>query len=168
MTRGDGAASGVHAQRPMPKRAAAVLLAAALAGFIGCLDRPPLQPLPPTTVPPDPEAAASRFVLEFMEQRAAGDEAGARTYLSPTAAEQFAAGAGGLTLTGGGGGFADWALLSLLQADPSSFEARVRVEETGGEAWEELLFVGVGPGPDGEPRDLTVRGAERRQAPPSP
>ena len=132
-----------------------------------CATPDPEGPLPPATVPPGPAAQATTFVLDFMAARARGDAAAAGLFLSPTAAAQYAAGGGGLTLTGDGEGFADWAVLAVEAADPSSWEARVRVEAADGTAWEELLFVGVGPGPDGEPRDLTVRGAERRPAPPA-
>ncbi|HUO86508.1 MAG TPA: hypothetical protein VM617_03890 [Thermoanaerobaculia bacterium] len=122
-------------------------------------------PLPGTTIPADRDERIRRFVLDFMEARAGGDEAAARLFLSPIAGEQFASGAGGLTLTGDGAGFEAWALLAVEAADPSSSEVRVRVESAAGEAWEELLFVGVGPGPDGTARELTVRGAERLPAP---
>jgi hypothetical protein len=122
-------------------------------------------PLPGTTIPADRDEWTNRFVLDFMAARAAGDEAAARLFLSPTAGEQFASGAGGLTLTGDGAGFATWALLAVEAADSSSSEVRVRVESAADEAWEELLFVGVGPGPDGADRELTVRGAERLAAP---
>lgn len=122
-------------------------------------------PIPAATVPAGPAAQATAFVLDFLEARAAGDAEAAALFLSPTAGEQFAAGAGGLTLTGGGTGLAEWAVLAVEAADPSSWEARVRLEAGDGTVWEELLFVGVGPGPDGAPRDLTVRGAERRPPP---
>ena len=131
----------------------------------GCATRTGEGPIPSATVPADPAARATAFVTDFLEARARGDAAAARLYLSPIAAGQFDAGAGGLDLAGGGAGFADWAILAVEAADASSWEARVRIDPRSGAAWEELLFVGVGPGPDGASRDLTVRGAERRPAP---
>jgi hypothetical protein len=115
------------------------------------------SPLPPTTVPADAGDRAQRFVLELLDARQEGDAELAQGFLSPTARDQFAAGEGGLRLTGG---YTSAALLSLEQADASSWEARVRLETADG-AVEEYLFVGAGPGPDGKPRELTVRGAQR-------
>lgn len=137
----------------------------ALAALVVACAGPQPGPIPTATLPPDRGALTTNFVTDFMEARARGDEEAARLFLSPTAAEQFTAGAGGLTLAADGGGFAGWAILAAEPADASSHEVRVRVEPHGGAAWEELLFVGVGPGPDGETRDLTVRGAERLPAP---
>jgi hypothetical protein len=124
-----------------------------------------VEPIPPAVVPADRGARTTQFVTDFMAARARGDEAAAGLFLSPTAAEQLGAGAGGLALAGGGEGFAGWALLAAEAADANSYEVRVRVEPHAGTAWEELLFVGVGPGPDGESRDLTVRGVERLAPP---
>lgn len=147
---------------PIPLLLAAALLAVVPA-LTGCA--PSTEgPLPGISVPADRDEWTRQFVIDFMTARASGDEAAARRFLSPTAGEQYASGAGGLTLTGGVTGFDAWALLAVAAADPSSYEVRVRVEE-GDEAWEELLFVGVGPGPDGVSRELTVRGAERRAPP---
>jgi hypothetical protein len=140
-----------------------LLLLAGLAA--ACATRTGEGPIPPATVPADPAARATAFVTDFLAARERGDAAAARLFLSPNAAEQFAAGAGGLDLAGGGAGFSDAAVLAVEAADATSWEVRVRLEPVSGAAWEELLFVGVGPGPDGEPRDLTVRGAERRPAP---
>jgi hypothetical protein len=147
-----------------PLLAAAFCLAALAALAAGC-GGSAVEPIPSATVPADRGALTTRFVTDFMAARARGDEAAAGLFLSPTAAEQIASGAGGLTLAGGGAGFAGWALLAVEAADASSHEVRVRVEPHDGAAWEELLFVGVGPGPDGESRDLTVRGVERLPAP---
>lgn len=142
----------------------AVLALAALAGPLGaCAGGGAEAPIPPAAVPADRGAQTTRFVTDFMTARVGGDEAAARLFLSPTAQEQYAAAAG--ALAGDGEGFADWALLAAEAADASSYEVRVRVEPRDGAAWEELLFVGVGPGPDGAPRDLTVRGFERLPAP---
>jgi hypothetical protein len=138
---------------------------AALAALAAACGGSAVSPIPPPPVPADRGALTTRFVTDFMAARAHGDEAAAGLFLSPTAAEQFASGDGGLTLAGGGAGFAGWALLAAEAADASSYEVRVRVEPNDGAAWEELLFVGVGPGPDGESRDLTVRGVERLAAP---
>lgn len=142
---------------------ALTILAGLAVPLAGCA-APASAPLPPA-VPADREALTTRFVSDFMAARARGDEAAAGLFLSPTAAEQLASGAGGLTLAGGGAGFAGWSLLAAEAADANSHEVRVRVEPHDGAAWEELLFVGVGPGPDGESRDLTVRGVERLPAP---
>lgn len=149
---------------PLAQGLALLGLAALLVPLAACAERP-LGPIPPAAVPPDRGAQTTRFVTDFMEARARGDEAAARLFLSPTAEEQLTTGAGGLTLAGGGDGFAGWALLAAEAADASSYEVRVRVEPHDGAAWEELLFVGVGPGPDGASRDLTVRGLERLPAP---
>jgi hypothetical protein len=137
---------------------------AALAALAGCAGSA-VEPIPPAAVPADRGARTTQFVTDFMAARARGDEAAAGLFLSPTAGEQFAAGAGGLSLAAGGAGFAGWALLAAEAADASSYEVRVRVEPHAGAAWEELLFVGVGPGPDGESRDLTIRGVERLPPP---
>lgn len=149
---------------PLVHRLTVLGLAALAVALAGCAERA-LGPIPAATVPPDRGAQTTKFVTDFMEARARGDEAAARLFLSPTAEEQLTTGAGGLTLAGGGDGFAGWALLAADAADASSYEVRVRVEPHDGAAWEELLFVGVGPGPDGEQRDLTVRGLERLPAP---
>jgi hypothetical protein len=135
---------------------------ATLAALGGCAGSA-VEPIPEAAVPADRGARTTQFVTDFMTARARGDEAAAGLFLSPTAEEQFAAGAGGLALEGEG--FAGWALLAAEAADASSYEVRVRVEPHAGAAWEELLFVGVGPGPDGESRDLTVRGVERLPPP---
>jgi hypothetical protein len=119
--------------------------------------QPAPSPLPASTVPADPGDEARHFLLEFLDARADGDAERARLYLSPTARQQFAAGEGGLRLVGG---YSSAALLAFEQADASSWEARVRLETAEG-AVEELLFVGTGPGPGGESRALTVRGAGR-------
>lgn len=141
-----------------------LLLLACLAA--ACAARTGEGPIPAATVPADPAARATAFVTDFLAARERGDAAAARLFLAPNAAEQFAASAGGLDLAGGGAGFADAAVLAVEAADATSWEVRVRLEPVSGAAWEELLFVGVGPGPDGESRELTVRGAERRPATP--
>lgn len=153
-----------HDPKAPPRPVCALLVLIALFA-VGCGAPAVEGPLPGTTVPADRDEWTREFVLDFMEARASGDEAAARLFLSPTAGEQYDGRAGGLTLTGDGEGFEAWALLAVERADASSSEVRVRVEATDGEAWEELLFVGVGPGPDSVDREMTVRGAERRPAP---
>lgn len=148
-----------------PPRPVFALLALLALVSAGCGATAVEGPLPGTEIPADRDEWTRRFVLDFMAARASGDEAAARLFLSPTAGGQYDDRPGGLSLTGEGEGFEAWALLAIEAADANSSEVRVRVETTAGEAWEELLFVGVGPGPDGVDRELTVRGAERRPAP---
>ncbi len=144
-----------------PLRALA-LLTVALVGLAACAGEAASGPVPAESVPAGPDEWARTFVRGFMAARVAGDAARAGEFLSPNAARQFTAGEGGLTLTFGDD--AGWSLLALEAADADSFEVRVRVAPAAAPPFEELLFVGPGPGPDGAPRDLTVRGAQREPA----
>jgi hypothetical protein len=153
-------------EQPRPRRGVRLLLAVlAMAAAAACgptiMPEPPPQPLPPATVPAGADEAARRFVLGFLDARVAGDAAAARAYLSPQAAEQYAAGEGGLRLVPSSQvPFTAGSLLEQNAADADSYEMRVRIESSGG-GFEEYLFVGPGPGPDGEQREWTIRGAQR-------
>lgn len=139
-----------------------MLLGALLVAACGPPVTPEPEPLPPASVPAGADEAARQFVLGFLDARVAGDEAAARAYLSPTAASQYAGGEGGLRLVGTAAEpFTDGALLALEAADASSYEVRVRFGVGSEEGFEEYLFVGPGPGTEGEAREWTVRGAQR-------
>jgi hypothetical protein len=154
------------------------LAALALFGaFAACGAREVAPPpeVPVATAAPDaaaaPEPGTERgprdFVTAFLRARMARNERLARTWLSPTALEQYRNGEGGLGLMETAASrFTGWDLVSIEAADASSYEVKVTIREqpAGGQgerSFTETLFVGPGPDLQGRQQPWIIRGAMR-------
>lgn len=153
------------------------LAALALLGiFAACGTR---EAAPPPEVPaaeapdkaagPEPgtEQGARDFVTAFLRARMDRNERLVRTWLSPTALEQYKKGEGGLGLMETAASrFTGWDLLSAEAADANSYEVKVVIREqpaggTGERSFTETLFVGPGPDLRGRQQPWIIRGAMR-------
>lgn len=113
------------------------------------------------------EKGARDFVTAFLRARMARNERLARTFLSPTALDQYGREAGGLGLMETAASrFTGWDFVSVEAADANSFAVKVEIREqpAGGKgeaSFTETLFVGPGPDLQGQQRPWIIRGAMR-------
>ena len=132
-------------------------------------EAPAASAAPEAAVAPEPgnEKGARDFVTDFMRARMARNERLVRTWLSPTALDQYRKGEGGLGLMETAASrFTGWDLVSVEAADANSYEVKVAVREQpaggkGERSFTETLFVGPGPDLRGRQRPWIVRGAMR-------
>jgi hypothetical protein len=123
----------------------------------------------PAAAEPEPgtEKGARDFVTAFMKARMARDERLVRTWLSPTALDQYGNKEGGLGLMETAASrFTGWDFVSVEAMDANSFEVKVEIREqpAGGkskDSFTETLFVGPGPDLKGQQRPWILRGAMR-------
>lgn len=123
----------------------------------------------PAVAEPEPgtERGARDFVTAFMKARMARNERLVRTWLSPTALEQYGKREGGLGLMETAASrFTGWDFVSVEAVDANSFEVKVEIREqpAGGKgeaSFMETLFVGPGPDLHGQQRPWILRGAMR-------
>jgi hypothetical protein len=113
------------------------------------------------------EKGARDFVTAFMKARMARDERLVRTWLSPTALDQYGEKGDRLGLMETAASrFTGWEIVSVEAVDANSFEVKVEVREqpAGGKvkaSFTETLFVGPGPDLKGQQRPWIIRGAMR-------
>jgi hypothetical protein len=118
-------------------------------GRFGMFTKAPAEPGRPSVQ----DAAA--FAKVFLDARLAGS--GAEAFLTPIAAGQYADPGNGLALYSG---YTTGGVVTIGQADPSSFEVFVQLFGIGGVVVENLA-IGSGEDLGGVTRDLVVRGAAR-------
>ena len=129
----------------------------------------PAAEAPEATAGPEPgtEKGARDFVTAFLQARMARNERLVRTWLSPTALDQYRKGEGGLSLMETAASrFTSWELLSAEAADANSYEVKVVIRELpaggkGERSFTETLFVGPGPDLRGRQQPWIIRGAMR-------
>ena len=158
---------------------------ATLALLFACVACAREAPAPPADQPPPPPPVQSErgpeitapepgtvkgardFVIAFMKARMARDERLVRTWLSPTALEQYGEKGDRLGLMETAASrFTGWEIVSVEAADANSFEVKVEIREqpAGGKvkaSFNETLFVGPGPDLKGQQRPWIIRGAMR-------